>query len=107
MTDTDLLRRAATKARETATVASKPPWHLEEGRQSIYAEDGTYITSPWGDDTPDLDMDHIALWHPGVALAVAEWLDQHAEEHSIYECRWEEWACAALATARALLGEGE
>lgn len=105
MSDADLLRRAATHARETAKAATAPPWHMEYGPQSIYADDGTYVTSPWGNDATDPDMNHIALWHPGVALAVAEWLEQHEAEHSTYDCQWEETACAALKTARALLGE--
>jgi hypothetical protein len=31
------------------------------------------------------DAEHIASWHPAVALAVADWLDQHARNHDPVE----------------------
>lgn len=119
-----LLRRAATKARETAQAAAPGPWHMD-AEQRIYAEDGSYVTSPWTDELErDADLDHIALWHPGVALAVADWLESVADLHEETPadirrlmgggCQWcgdEDWPCAdmraALKTARALLNEPE
>jgi hypothetical protein len=57
------------------------------------------------------DAEHIASWHPAVALAVADWLEQEAddldsdpeadtyEEHDLVPC-----IQRALAVARAYLG---
>lgn len=51
------------------------------------------------------DAEHIASWHPAVALAVADWLDAYAERlevlgHAIGSNRGQ-----ALAVARAYLGQ--
>ena len=86
--DTDLLRRAATLARETAEAAPRGPYTFKSTpgyHQPIYADDGDVIgtTRPWaGGLHEDTDVGtaeqtgaHIALWHPGVALAVADWLE--------------------------------
>jgi len=112
MSDTDLLREAAARVRETATAAAPGPWHMDEG-QRIYAEDGAYVTSPWTNDERDDDLDHIALWHPGVALAVADLLDSEATHH-VDDPSFERdtdplcdtWP-HAVRIARALVGEGE
>lgn len=51
----------------------------------------------------DADAEHIAAWHPGVALAVAEWLDLLGSQE---ECDWspEMWA-RAVAFVKAWRGE--
>lgn len=77
MSDTELLREAARHIRETANAAAPGPWHMDE-EQRIYADDGAYVTSPWTNDERDADLDHIALWHPGVAAAIADWLESTA-----------------------------
>lgn len=87
----DLLRRAAAKARETAQAAPRGPYTVEtpdprDYYRQILGPDGDPIaaTRQWaggiGDDTgnPDQTGAHIALWHPGVALAVATWLEDAA-----------------------------
>lgn len=125
----DLLRRAAKLIRETANAAPRGPYTFKSTpgyHQPIYADDGDVIgtTRPWaGGLHEDVDVGtaeqtgaHIALWHPGVALAVATWLEDVADLHephaSAYGCDWcsdEDWPCAdtrnALAVARALLGK--
>lgn len=121
--DADLLRRAATLARETANAATEGPWkthdtHLGSGGHSatvltdrdkltdtgLVAWLPTFSHEPWNDNTNAwANATHAALWHPGVALAIADWLDQHAEHHDYDECTRE--TCHAETTARALLGE--
>lgn len=97
MTAADLLRRAARLVRETARGGQ--PWHLT-GR-SVSRADGSEVAYS------ALHAAHIALWSPPVALAVAGWLEQHAEVHEdlVDGCRWLDHACEALAVARALAGE--
>ncbi|QVJ03038.1 hypothetical protein KGD82_13470 [Nocardiopsis eucommiae] len=90
MTDhADLLRQAAAKARETANSAPPGPYEIDPGpgyHRQILGTDGDPIaaTRQWpgglgydGDDTGSAEQTaaHIVLWHPGVALAVAAWLD--------------------------------
>ena len=92
---TDLLRQAATKARETAQAATEGPWkthdtHLGSGGHSatvltdrdkltdtgLVAWLPTFSHEPWNDNTNAwANATHAALWHPGVALAVAAWLE--------------------------------
>lgn len=38
---------------------------------------------------------------------VATWLEQHAQEHSVYDCHWEEAACGGLKTARGIVEQHE
>ncbi|WP_435109815.1 hypothetical protein [Nocardiopsis synnemataformans] len=115
MSDAALLRRAAALAREVAMAAAQArpgPWHVavdphSNGPASSVRNCDRHVT---GYVRPAIAR-HASLWHPGVATAVADWLEQHANEHDVYDCNWEAWACAALRTARALLeivepGEG-
>jgi hypothetical protein len=76
------LRKAAETLRERAKAADAPPWE----------QDGV-VGSPWNDlivndasngiiadcDTSDENAAYIATMHPGVGLALAEWLDQCAD----------------------------
>ena len=89
----DTLREAATLIRERANAATPGPWHVcDEPEWS--EEDGRGVCGPahepiarlaedWyepdpGEPTAENDADHIASWHPAVALAVADWLEQMA-----------------------------
>lgn len=124
----DLLRRAATKAREVAEDATAGTWWAGgvwwdtsvdgEGRKvhkpmPTVGHGGTgadLIACTFRND--QADADHIALWHPDVALAVADWLDVAAAESDCAEGDplaflnfLGDDACAALAVARLLLGE--
>lgn len=125
MTAAETLRRAADIMRDRALGAERGPWYWEalgekrypqrvssEGRCVIVAE---CFISP---EHRPFEAEHIAAWHPGVALALADWLDLICEfvanmpdldrDHIDYEpC--DDYACqikyAALAVARIYLGE--
>lgn len=122
---TDLLRWAAAKARETAEALgdNRGPWYVLNRDQNPYPQSIGNIGVPYcvadthtGPGHPPVIADHIALWHPGVALAVAAWLEAVADLHQPPKrapgCQWctdEDWPCAdtrhAQTVARALLGE--
>ena len=86
----ELLRRAATKLREHADRAQPGPWLRAADHQRAtayefpanavgfwdgeYARQVTYQATGDGSDA-DNDARYIALMHPPVALAVADWLD--------------------------------
>lgn len=83
-----LLRRAAALMRERADAAIPPPW-LAEGVGGIRMDgqrDGYQVMSPpnriarcqYGNWNGRENAEHIASWHPAVALAVADWLDNEA-----------------------------
>ena len=61
--------------------------HTDESCDECYGPDGD-------------DMDYIATMHPGVALALADWLDDTAGEVESYAT----WSEHALAVADAILG---
>lgn len=79
----DLLRRAATKIRETAENATPGPWTRD--RTYPFGPGGGYsisVRSPQVTVSAGLtkrDAVHIALWSPDVALLVADMLDDAAE----------------------------
>lgn len=102
-----MLRRAAALIRERAEAARTsipevcPEWHSKEALMAHGKTEG--------------DAEHIASWHPAVALAVADWLDREAVEHERYVSQAvrdstvrtayaDERARHALAVARAYLG---
>lgn len=72
----DVLRKAAALMRERAEAATGGPWlaygHTVEGAGTVYFDKHSLHG----------DADHIASWHPAVALAVADWLDDIATRHS-------------------------
>jgi hypothetical protein len=91
----ELLRRAAALMRERAEAATPGPWITHEmgnvfvGNQADGRTSGLWeIVHMSGDDLRDLipeaatrnraDAEHIASWHPAVALAVADWLEEVA-----------------------------
>jgi hypothetical protein len=100
----DLLREAAEVLRERAEAATSGPWRWEQ-----YRDDLPYLVGRGGDpatyayDTEVIyanhsgecgcrsacylwlevahsDRDYIATMHPGVGLALADWLDKEADE---------------------------
>ncbi len=90
----DLLRRAATRLRESAIAATPGPWAVERRGgepftefalrsraefQFAYEAEITAVLTP-DDEWPDLD--YFALMHPPVALALADWLDFAARASS-------------------------
>ena len=80
MTPAERLRAAATRLREVAGAATPGPWFLDKG-----GDTGVYTAprpSPASQDiawshSPDVEA-YIALMHPPVALALADWLDDLA-----------------------------
>lgn len=129
MDDSELLRRAANKVRGTAqdAIEKNQGWMVEEKPGgSQYA--GPAYTEPdrWAVvrdlyphheiamDLTKAHADHIALWHPGVALAVAGWLEHEAGMAHDAENRatllghrreYPHEVLEAVTVARALLGE--
>lgn len=119
------LREAARLMRERAQAATKGPWehpldcevtfgHQQQGNRHI----ATWIaTTDAGDeDTPaEENAEYIASMHPGVALAVAGWLDDEAAGYEVYDAETQAFRAGdrdgdldpAVTTARVYLGAGE
>lgn len=111
----ELLREAASLMRERAEAASPGPW-----RVTAEGSEGSRIAPDCGDKRersrflgilngrvqPEdgYNAAHIASWHPAVALAVAEWLDQCADACA-FEPTGSPGPTSALTVARAYLGE--
>lgn len=119
---TEILREAAALMRERAKAAEPGPWESVQGSSG-----GWWVERPSTATIADIDNDysgnpgadaeHIASWHPAVALAVADWLttagaDLWAHgplccEDGCMKCDDDLWAPhvrRALAVARAYLG---
>lgn len=91
-----LLREAASKMRELAEAATPGPWRAlcdgygdtsggtaeHERRDLLWVRHGDTnvgdVVSTYGNwnARSEADVLHIAAWHPAVALAVADWLDE-------------------------------
>lgn len=106
MTDIEILRDAAELMRQRANAASDGPW-------SAYT-DGLVWAGRLGDpvsgSTEPEDAEHIASWHPVVALAVADSLDHAARTLGYLDARGHKpapngWVNSCLAIARAYLAE--
>lgn len=78
----DLLREAASKMRERAEAATPGPW-VAYGDHLVWPSNkGPAANDPvlaMLGDAHDDSAEHIASWHPAVALAVADWLDEEAD----------------------------
>lgn len=127
------LRDAAALMRSRAEGASSGPWTWHEYGGHNGTDPVPYLTGRGGDpetyayDTeviePDHsgecgcrsscnlelrvrreDREHIASWHPAVALAVADSLDLAAQWAETYVGSNPPWVIAALAVANAYLG---
>lgn len=113
----DLLRRAATLMRERAEAATftRSPWGVDEvGAVWAQEADGQHV--PISRQSTDRDAEHIASWHPAVALAVAKAMDDVAQAWEISDgwardldddpIRFEDTVDGGwLKVARAYLGE--
>ena len=83
----DRLREAARVLRERAEAATPGPWEATDnfghdaGRAYVIPSDPeipTYV-SAGGSPDEDCDAAYIATVHPGVGLALADWLDIYAD----------------------------
>ena len=99
----EILRRAASLVRERARKAQQSgdgePWYPADEMHSLIG----------GGSRNTADAEHIASWHPAVALAVADWLDAEASNRDA-GIGGRGWFSVggqtdALAVARAYLGE--
>ena len=102
----ETLRRAASLMRERAEAASPSPWVDTVWPKEIPGVYSQAIEDTRGFD-PEIartldkpDAEHIASWHPAVALAVADWLDVTARDVGTSTLAFH----AAIAVARAYLG---
>lgn len=119
----DLLRRAAAKIRENAEAATPGPWSMDPHSYGADRFVRRQSTSPrfcypaharvsgtvsYHEDEGALeakrDAEHIASWHPDVALAVAKLLDNLAVDYEAIDLDGDT-ADDAFALARAYLGE--
>ena len=118
---TELLREAAALMRERATAATPGPWS-EVGDGELM---GCFAVVAGGEDEFNvapaiipINAEHIASWHPVVALAVADWLHTAGADlwahgplcicttgcDACDDNLWEPHVRDALAVARAYLG---
>jgi hypothetical protein len=117
-----VLRQAAKLMRERAEKSTGGPWEPGGGTVdqavSPYAEVisrevkcGTFCQGGTAVPPSEADAEHIASWHPAVALAVADVLEGAARSVDFYahvpECSLPGFVTAALAVARAYLGTTE
>jgi hypothetical protein len=106
----ELLRRAAAKMRERAEAVTPGPWsEVADGELMgcfavVAGGENQFTIAP---AVIPMNAEHIASWHPAVALAVADWLDRCAEFAAREDGNGRPWACDtnALKVARAYLGE--
>lgn len=125
----EVLRRAATLMRECAEAATQGPWRAVAG--TWQGESFAAVVAPEGDPSDaetwlmatgrgsicqEADARHAAFWHPGVALAVAGWLEDRAGDAASAIAapggKWDTGWCddppgiaTALHIARIYLGE--
>ena len=91
----DRLREAAKVLRERAEAATPGPWQHGEDWAAISADSDSVVHAYYqrpceacGNDIYDeasvavsvMDAAYIATMHPGVGLALADWLDAEADE---------------------------
>lgn len=118
----DLLRRAAAKIRENAEAATPGPWFTTDegnthpGAFTDVGSKSVRVTSDccsYQGTSTHADAEHIASWHPGVALDVADLLDFAAEAFfadvraasNIEHIAGMPMPARCIAVARAYLGE--
>jgi len=82
----EILRRAAALMRSRAEAATwtSSPWGVDE-IGAVWAQEADGQPVPVASRATDQDAEHIASWHPTVALAVADWLDEAAEQAALLD----------------------
>lgn len=120
MSTIDTLRRAEARLREKAGKATGGPWTTQWYEHYVHIYAPNRILSercpyPYTDaeDEHGWDADYMALMHPPVAVALADWLGAEIEDLAAFLALNPEQAdatplpttAAALALARAVLRE--
>jgi hypothetical protein len=95
LTPAETLRAAAKVLRERSEAATSGPWAWEApssdnwptGDQSLYGADDSLVLYGWGYDASGIDATaadrtYVATMHPGVGLALADWLDSQYSDAS-------------------------
>lgn len=112
--EVELLRDAAREMRMRANAATAGPWEsLDDGDRLVawrttpegFDDDFEYVVDePIGNAA---NAEHIASWHPAVALAVADLLEAAVGEFWDGEPQWTDCPVAqrAVRIAQAYLGE--
>ena len=85
MSDIDLIREAAALMRERAEAATEGGPRWETGPDDMHGPSRLVVYPADSDSAVAFagyeDAEHIASWHPTVALAVADWLSDIATRH--------------------------
>lgn len=101
MTPAEEMREAARLMRERAALVPPPPWHALM-HDIIAGDDGGNVIASSG---LTVRAQYVASWHPGVALALADWLDVKAVNLEVVGHLYRDHDFGyALAVARAYLG---
>lgn len=102
----EMLRRAASLMRERAEGATSGGPRWETGPDEMHGPSHAIVYPADSDSAVAFaasdNAEHIASWHPAVALAVADWLDACA---LVCEVKADAVKHHALTIARAYLGE--
>ena len=98
----DTLKRAVATLREHAERTDQAPADLDWNVDStgLYMDGSAYYSlrprrnhpTVWRGDARSGTPEYIALMHPPVALALADWLDETAEIVAGYTPEWDAWA---------------
>ena len=78
MTPVETLREASRLMRKRAEAALPGPWRTDGARVWAVDRHLSVVVKSFVDED-DQDFPHIASWHPAVALAVADLLDNMAQ----------------------------
>jgi len=107
MTPADTLRSAARLMRGRAHAAEGPPWVIHPAEHRPHGYDVVADRLVVAEVPCPACVQHVASWHPGVALAVADWLDEEADDAATthQSIDLEHVYRSALAVARGYLGE--
>lgn len=115
----EILRRAASLMRERATAAPVRPGPWEKEFSDVIRTDVPLGAPGYliAEVATVPEAEHIASWHPAVALAVADWLEAVAAwdseglgwtdrlNRTNWPSMWGDMQVEAIAVARAYLGE--
>lgn len=113
----DVLRRAAALMRERLPLLPEPPWNPVELPEHLSAHGPEWVVDSTerliagnigisSDSSARPIAEHIASWHPGVVVLVADWLDDYASWLTVFKDTTRTVDnCPALRLARTYLGE--